>query len=87
MAFPVNLDPTALLKVFISGAAGGTGTATAAGIAYPFTVTPGTVTEVDLPSSVAVTAADGVESLGVEVTLQAEHFQLGSDSFGAGHLR
>jgi hypothetical protein len=73
LAFPGNLgSPT--LTLFLTGPTATTGTVAApgAGFSAPFTVTPGTVTSVTVPSSLAIDTSDTVESLGIHVTSTAE---------------
>lgn len=65
-------SPTATL--FITGDAATTGTVEIPGLSFsaPYSVTPGTVTSVVLPSSVAVSATDTVGNKGVHVTAADE---------------
>jgi hypothetical protein len=69
LAFPGNLEPPEL-TLFITGPSAATGTVAAPGVSFsaPFTVTPGTVTSVSLPSSLDIQSSDTVEDLGIHVT-------------------
>jgi len=72
VAFSQNLG-TPALTIFISGATATSGTVTPTGsAAIPFTVTPGAVTSVPIPSSFMVSASDGVENKGIHVTAGAD---------------
>ena len=72
-AFPANLDPSPSLKLHISGPTATTGSVTGAGISgsTPFTVTPGAVTTVTIPSADAL-AASNAAGPAVHVVAQAE---------------
>jgi uncharacterized repeat protein (TIGR01451 family) len=73
IAFPGNYSsPT--LTLFLTGPTATSGTVDAPGIAFtaPFTVTPGTVTSVEVPSSLDIQTSDTVEDLGIHVTAAAE---------------
>jgi hypothetical protein len=63
-------------KLFITGDTATTGTVSIPGLAVPFTapftVTPGTVTTVDLPNEAQLQSSDTVEAKGVHVTSAAE---------------
>jgi hypothetical protein len=65
---------TPALSLFIAGDVATTGTVTIPGLSFTqaFTVTPGTVTTVTLPSTAQVVTADGVENRGIHVTANAE---------------
>ena len=73
LAFEGNLSAPEL-TLFIAGPTATTGTVDAPGAAFsaPFTVTPGTVTSVSVPTSLAIDSSDLVESLGIHVTAGAE---------------
>ena len=62
------------MTLFITGPTATTGTVAAPGVAFsaPFTVTPGTVTSVVVPSSLDIQASDTVENKGIHVTANAE---------------
>lgn len=73
LAFPGNLG-TPTLSLFITGDTATNGTVAVPGLAFssPFSVTPGTVTTVVIPSGTQIISTDTVESLGVHVTAAAE---------------
>lgn len=73
LAFPQNIDAGAL-SFSISGAAAGSGTVSVPGHDWSqdFTVTPGQVTNVALPSEVQVTSADGVSNDGIHITASTD---------------
>lgn len=68
IAFPPNNDYTAILKIFISSDFSTSGTVSSAypGVNQSFTVTPGLVTQLIVPSGVAL--LPGVESKGIHIT-------------------
>ncbi len=69
LAFPGNIT-TPVLTLFITGPTATTGTVAAPGVAFSatFTVTPGTVTSVIVPSSLDIQTSDTVGNLGIHVT-------------------
>lgn len=75
LMFNENLG-TPTLSLFITGSTATTGTVSVPGLATPFTqnfsVTPGTVTTVALPSDARATGADSIQNLGVRVTAGEE---------------
>ena len=73
LAFPSNYG-AGELSLFITGDTATAGTVAIPGLAFsePFTVTPGAVTTVTLPSGAQLSASDGVEDLGIHVTSDAE---------------
>ena len=73
------------MSLFITGDTATTGTVTIPGLAFtaPFTVTPGTVTTVALPASVAMQSSDTIENKGVHVTALAEVTVYGLDRLTA----
>ncbi len=74
LAFPGNYSSGAELTLFITGPNAASGTVAAPGVPFsaPFTVTPGTVTSVPLPSGIDIQTSDTVENLGIHVTANAE---------------
>jgi hypothetical protein len=68
IAFPPNQSTSAVLSIFISSTIATSGNVTSAypGVNQTFTVTPGTVTQVTVPSGVALT--NGIENKGIEIT-------------------
>lgn len=74
LAFPGNYQPTAVLTLFIAGDTAATGQVHVPGQGFTsdFSVTPGQVTAVVVPSSVAQVAIDGVEPKGIQVTASAD---------------
>ncbi|WP_426749850.1 Ig-like domain-containing protein [Myxococcus sp. Y35] len=74
LAFPGNYQATAVLTLFIASDTATTGQVRVPGqgLSFDFSVTPGQVTAVALPSSVAQVAVDGVESKGIHVTAGAD---------------
>ena len=73
LMFDGNLD-TPELTLFITGDTATSGTVSIPGLAFtsPFTVTPGTVTSVTIPSSAQVTTSDLTENLGIHVVSATE---------------
>jgi len=73
LTFPGNLSsPT--LSLFITGPTATSGTVDIPGLSFSqaFSVTPGTVTTVVLPSGAQINTSDTVENLGIHVTAGAE---------------
>jgi hypothetical protein len=70
LAFPTNLSEGENLTLYISASEAGSGTVSVPGEAMsePFTVTPGEVTSVAIPSSYHITAADGTQNDGIHLT-------------------
>jgi uncharacterized protein (TIGR02145 family) len=68
IAFPPNQNTTSILSIFISSPVATSGNVSSAypGVNQAFTVTPGTVTQVTVPTGVAL--AGGIENKGIEVT-------------------
>ena len=62
------------LTLFITGDTATSGTVSIPGLAFtsPFTVTPGTITSVTIPSSAEVTTSNIIENLGIHVVSTAE---------------
>jgi CshA-type fibril repeat protein len=60
--------------LYLSGTLAGSGTVTIPGVSFSqdFTVTPGQVAQVAIPVADSVTAADGVQPLGIHVTADTE---------------
>lgn len=73
LTFPGNVYPPTL-TLFITGDTATTGIVAIPGLAFsaPFSVTPGTVTSVGLPSTADLTTSDTVEYKGIHVTAAAE---------------
>lgn len=73
LMFPANLS-TGALTLFITGDVATTGTVSVPGVGFstPFSVTPGAVTSVTLPSSAEVSAVDTVTNQGIRVVANAE---------------
>ncbi|RFC31462.1 MAG: hypothetical protein DID91_2727704186 [Candidatus Nitrotoga sp. MKT] len=73
LMFNGNLG-TPALTLFITGDTATSGTVSIPGLAFtsPFTVTPGTVTSVTIPSSAQVTTSDSIGNLGIHVAAAAE---------------
>jgi uncharacterized repeat protein (TIGR01451 family) len=73
LTFPGNLGPGEL-SLFITGETATSGTVSISGLSFsaPFTVTPGTVTTVGLPSSAELQSSDTIQDLGIHVTASAE---------------
>ena len=73
LMFNGNLG-TPELTLFITGDTATSGTVSIPGLAFtsPFTVTPGTVTSVIIPSSAQVTTSDSIGNLGIHVVSAAE---------------
>jgi hypothetical protein len=74
LTFPRNYFDTPALTLFITGQTSTTGTVQIPGTGFSasFTVTPGQVTPVSLPSSSQLLAADGVENKGIHITAQED---------------
>jgi len=74
LAFPGNFSGGSEKTLFITGDESATGTVEIPGLAFtsPFTVTPGSVTSVPLPSNSDLATADGVEAKGIHVTADRE---------------
>jgi hypothetical protein len=73
LTFPGNIGfPD--LSLFITGDTATTGTVTIAGLSFtaPFSVTPGAVTTVPLPTTASLNLSDTVEDRGIHVTAAAE---------------
>ena len=73
LTFPGNLG-SGELSLFITGDTATSGTVSISGLSFtaPFTVTPGTVTTVGLPSSAELQSSDTIENLGIHVTAATE---------------
>lgn len=73
LMFNGNLSTPELI-LFITGDTATSGTVSIPGLAFtsPFTVTPGTVTSVTIPSSAQVTTSNIIENLGIHVVSTAE---------------
>ncbi len=73
LMFPGNLSGQEL-QLFIAGDARTTGTVEIPGLDFTqaFSVTPGSVTTVDLPPAAQQASSDTVENLGIHVTAEAE---------------
>ena len=73
LAFNSNLGVPAL-TLFVTGDAATSGTVAIPGLSFTasFSVTPGTVTSVPVPSGAMLNTSDGVESKGIHVTAGAE---------------
>ena len=73
LTFPGNLG-AGELSLFITGDTATSGTVSITGLSFtaPFTVTPGTVTTVGLPSSAELQSSDAIQDLGIHVTANAE---------------
>jgi uncharacterized repeat protein (TIGR01451 family) len=74
VTFPQNYAGGAELSLFITGDTAATGTVEIPGLAFtePFSVTPGTVTTVAVPSSASPSTGDGVQALGIHITSTSE---------------
>jgi hypothetical protein len=74
LAFQGNFQGGSQLTLFIAGDTATAGTVTIPGLGFttPFTVTPGAVTSVNLPTSAQQFSSDAVENLGIHVTSVAE---------------
>jgi CshA-type fibril repeat protein len=70
VAFPSNLEGSGAISLYLSGTEEGTGTVAVPGQDWsqPFTITPGEVANVALPSAFQVTATDAVVNLGIHIT-------------------
>jgi len=73
LMFTENLG-TPTLTLFITGDTATTGTVTIPGLGFSsgFTVTPGTVTSVVLPSNATATGSDNIQNVGIHVVAGAE---------------
>jgi IgGFc binding protein/Bacterial Ig-like domain (group 1) len=73
LTFPGNLG-SGELSLFITGDIATSGTVSISGLSFtaPFTVTPGTVTTVGLPSSAELQSSDTIQDLGIHVTANAD---------------
>jgi hypothetical protein len=73
LTFPQNYFGDPQLTLFIAGDTATTGTVTGPGMTPTnFSVTPGTVTVVNIPPSAELTTSDTVENKGIHVTAQNE---------------
>ncbi|NJO03655.1 MAG: Ig-like domain-containing protein, partial [Bacteroidia bacterium] len=72
--FPANLGSTATYTLFISGGQATSGNVSIPGIGFTqdFTVTPGEITSVQMPSNVAVNTSNVIENKGIRVTSNDE---------------
>lgn len=72
VAFTQNNSSGAALTLFISSGSSTTGTISPnGGAAIPFSVTPGHVTSVSIPTSYELATTDGIENKGIHVTAHA----------------
>jgi hypothetical protein len=73
LGFPVNLGSPPDLTLYITGSTATTGTVTVAGESFSegFSVTPGSVTAVNLPTGTQIDANDGIEEKAIHVTAGA----------------
>jgi hypothetical protein len=73
LTFPGNFG-SGELSLFITGDTATSGTVSISGLSFtaPFTVTPGTVTTVGLPSSAELQSSDTIQDLGIHVTANAD---------------
>jgi hypothetical protein len=76
---------TPTLTLFISGETATTGTVDIPGLSFsaPFTVTPGSITAVDIPAAAQITGSDSVQNKGIHVTAAAEVTVYGLNRFPA----
>ena len=74
LAFPSNFLGSGNLTLYISGTEEGSGTVAVPGeeMSQPFTVTPGAVTSVTIPSNYQITTADGIQDDGIHVTASTD---------------
>jgi Ca2+-binding RTX toxin-like protein len=74
LAFPGNFQGTTEQTLFITGPEATSGTVEAPGLSFsqPFTVTPGTVTSVELPDNSDLKVEEGTEEKGIHVTADRE---------------
>ncbi|WP_022821719.1 Ig-like domain-containing protein [Hymenobacter norwichensis] len=74
LSFPGNEGTSAVQTLFITGDVATTGTVSIAGLSFTanFTVTPGTVTSVVVPSAVQLLTSDVVQNLGIHVVAGQE---------------
>ncbi len=74
LAFPGNYDFTSILTLFITGQTATTGTVTIPGTGFTqdFSVTPGDITSVVVPTDIQIITSDTVETKGIHVLAQAE---------------
>lgn len=85
LTFPGNYSPGAL-SFFISGDEATTGTVTAPGTGFtaPFTVTPGSVTTVTLPTgTLELNLSDGIENKGIHIVAGKEVTVYGLNRYSA----
>jgi len=70
IAFPVNYSGTAALTLFITGDVATTGNVSVPGmgISQNFSVTPGTITSVTLPTNTQVSTSNAIENKGIHIT-------------------
>lgn len=85
LMFNKNYDKVPALSLFIASDAVTNGTVSIPGLGFstPFSVVPGAVATVSLPSSAMVGANDGVENKGIHVTSNAEVTVYGLNQFRA----
>ncbi|MGZ5281101.1 MAG: Ig-like domain-containing protein [Bacteroidia bacterium] len=72
LAFPGNYGGYSSLYFYISGETATTGTVTASGFSDTFSVTPGTVTIVSVPTSFNISSHNLVETKGIHITANDE---------------
>jgi hypothetical protein len=76
LAFPGNCNfcGSTNLSLFIAGDAAASGTVAIPGLAFsaPFTVTPGAITTVVVPTAAELQSSDAIQNLGIHVTSTAE---------------
>jgi hypothetical protein len=84
LAFPTNEGPSTL-RLFITGSTATTATVTADAVSFSetVTITPGTVSEVTVPTSVQVGGAEGTTSEGIRVVAGAPVTVYGLNQQGA----
>ncbi|WP_299700520.1 PKD domain-containing protein [uncultured Pontibacter sp.] len=70
LTFPGNNSQDSFITLFIAGDEATTGTVTIPGLAFTaaFTVTPGTVTSVMLPTNVQLQSSNTIQNLGIHIT-------------------
>ena len=68
LTFPSNISSTAIPGLLISADVNTSGTVTAGVFSTTFTVTPGVITRVTLPSSVFVITSNAIQNNGIHVT-------------------
>jgi hypothetical protein len=83
LGFPGNLEGDTQLTLYVTGSTATTGTVTIPGEAFSegFSVTPGTVTEVKLPSGAQMETSDGTEEKAIHVTAGAPVVVYGLNDF------